>query len=98
QNDFDRYSSFIIQHMLKKHGFKILKFEKLGNYVETVAQLRITYLHQHVLPFFRKIPVVRSGLRLLLYSTLNVWSLFKSRIWPKRRDLYLTNLVLCERQ
>lgn len=97
-NDFARYTSFGIQHLMNKHGFRILKYEKLGSYVETVMQLRITYIHQHILPFFRKIPVVRSGLRLLVYSSFNLWALLKSRLLPYRQDLYLTNVVLCEKQ
>jgi SAM-dependent methyltransferase len=93
-NDFARYSSFGLRHLLEKHGFEVLQLEKTGNSVETVFQLWIMYLHQHINPWFRKIPVVRSAFRFFTYSTLNILALFFSKVLPDRRDLYLNNVVI----
>ena len=97
-NDFARYTSFAMKDMLEKNGFSVLHLDKSGNSVETVWQLRITYWHQHVLPIFRKIPVVRSGLRFFFYTGFNILALFWSKILPVRKDLYLNNIVLAEKK
>lgn len=97
-NDFARYTSFAMKHMLEKNGFRILQSDKAGNYIETVWQLRITYWHQHVLPAVTgKIPVVRTVARLLIYTGFNLLALLGSKIFPNRNDLYLNNIVLAEK-
>ena len=96
-NDFARYTSFALKHLFEKNGFRVVAFEKTGTHVTAIMQLRITYIHQHILPFFRKIPVVRSGLRLAVYSGMNIWALIKNKLLPKKTDLYLNNVILCEK-
>jgi SAM-dependent methyltransferase len=93
-NDFARYSSFGLRHLLEKHAFEVLELDKTGNNVEVVFQLWIMYIHQHINPFFRKIPVVRSAFRFLTYTTLNILALFFSKVLPDRRDLYLNNVIV----
>ncbi len=97
-NDFARYSSFGLRHLFEKHGFSVLAFEKSGNHVETVFQLWIMYIHMHVSPKLRKIPVIRSGFRLITYTGLNLSARFYSWIFPKRQDLYMNNIILCEKK
>jgi SAM-dependent methyltransferase len=96
-NDYARYTSFALKHLFEKNGFRVLAFEKTGTHVTAIMQLRIMYLHQHVLPLFRKIPLVRSGLRLSVYTGMNVCALIKNKLLPKRTDLYLNNVILCEK-
>jgi SAM-dependent methyltransferase len=97
-NDYARYSSYGLRHLLGKHGFEVLELDKTGNNVEVVFQLWIMYIHQHINPYFRKIPVVRSVFRFLTYTTLNVLALFFSKILPDRRDLYLNNVIVCRKK
>jgi SAM-dependent methyltransferase len=96
-NDFARYSSFGITHLLNKNGFEIESLTKTGNAVETVFQLWIMYIHQHITPYVRKIPVVRSIFRFFTYTSLNILALLFSKILPKRNDLYLNNVILCRK-
>jgi SAM-dependent methyltransferase len=96
-NDFARYSSFAIQHLLKQNGFEIVAFEKLGNSVETVSQLFLMYIHQHITPFVRKVPVVRSLFRFCVYTSINILTVISSKILPDKRDLYLNNIVLARK-
>jgi SAM-dependent methyltransferase len=93
-NDFARYSSYGMRHLFEKHGFEVLVLDKSGNNVEVVFQLWIMYIHQHINPYLRNIPVVRSVFRFLTYTTLNVLALFFSKILPDRRDLYLNNVII----
>lgn len=96
-NDFARYSSFGLKHIFEKNGFEVLQQEKTGNGVEVVFQLWIMYIHQHINPFFRKIPLVRSAFRLVTYTSLNLLAVLFSKILPNRKDLYLNNVILCKK-
>jgi len=93
-NDFARYSSFAIKYLLEKNGFEIIHQYKTGNNVETVYQLWIMYIHQHISPYLKKIPVIRSAFRFITYTGLNCLAMFFSKILPDRRDLYLNNIVV----
>ena len=96
-NDFARYTSFGIKSILEKNGFEVLKQDKTGNSVETVFQLWITYIHQHISPFLKKIPVIRSAFRFFTYSSLNIFAIFFSHILPNKKDLYLNNILLAKK-
>jgi SAM-dependent methyltransferase len=96
-NDFARYSSYAIKYIFEKNGFEIIKQEKTGNNVETVYQLWIMYIHQHITPYLRKIPVVRSAFRFITYTFLNVCALILSKLLPDRKDLYLNNILLARK-
>lgn len=96
-HDFARYSSFGIRSFLEKNGFEILQQLKTGNNVETVFQLWIMYIHQHITPYVRKIPVVRSFFRWVTYTGFNSLAILLSKILPDRNDLYLNNVVLCKK-
>ncbi|MBN8865135.1 MAG: methyltransferase domain-containing protein [Sphingobacteriales bacterium] len=96
-NDFARYTSFAMEDMLEKNNFTVTHLGKTGNAIETIWQIRITHWHQHILPIFRKIPVVRSGMRLLVYTGMNCMAAFWSRVLPNSYDLYLNNLVLAQK-
>lgn len=96
-HDFARYSSYGIKHVLQENGFEILQQQKTGNSIETIAQLRITYIHQHITPYIRKIPIVRSVFRFLIYTSLNVAAIAFAKILPAGKDLYLNNVILCRK-
>jgi SAM-dependent methyltransferase len=96
-NDFARYSSYGLRSLFERHGFEVVHQEKTGDSIEAVAQLWIMYLHQHVNPKFRKIPGLRSAFRLITYTGLNLFALALGRILPRRQDLYLNNVILCQK-
>jgi len=96
-NDYARYTSFALKYLFEKNGFTVLTFQKSGNYVETVYQLWIMYIHLHITPYVRKIPVVRSAFRFFTYTSLNLFALLFSWMLPKRKDLYMNNVILCEK-
>jgi len=96
-NDFARYSSYGLRYLFEKHGFEVLEQDKTGNSVEAVFQLWIMYIHQHINPYFRKIPVVRSAFRFVTYTSLNAMAVLFSKALPDRKDLYLNNLIVCKK-
>ncbi|KAA2239146.1 class I SAM-dependent methyltransferase [Chitinophaga agrisoli] len=96
-NDFARYTMFALRHMLEKQGFRVVETRKSSSFVLAIMQMRIMYVHLHLMPFVRKIPVVRSGLRFVVYTWMNLVALLLDRVFPKRHDFYLNNIVLCEK-
>lgn len=96
-NDFARYTSFAIKHLMEKNGFKVLAYEKLGNSIETITQLKLGYYAINLYPKLKKIPLLYKALSL----TLNVWgntkAILLSKIFPSGKELYLNNLLVCEK-
>jgi SAM-dependent methyltransferase len=96
-NDFARYTSFAVKDMMVKNGFEIVEQRKTGNSVEAICQLQLMYLHQHIYPSLKKIPIIRSAFRLFVYTATNVTAKVLSRLAPKGMDLYMNNVVLCRK-
>ena len=96
-NDFARYTSFAMKHLLTQNGFEIVTQLKTGNSIEAISQLQLTYIHQHITPIVRKVPVVRSIFRFFTYSIINISALLLGRILPGGKDLYLNNVILCRK-
>jgi SAM-dependent methyltransferase len=96
-NDYARYTVFALRHLLEQNGFRVLEIKKSGNFVLAIMQLRIMYIHLHLMPYVRKIPVVRSVLRFAVYTSMNLAAMLLNRILPRREDLYLNNIIWCEK-
>lgn len=96
-NDYARYTSFALKHLFEKNGFEIIHQDKTGNNVEVVFQLWTMYIHQHILPFIKNIPVVRTIFKLVTYTLLNCFALVLSKILPNRKDLYLNNILVAKK-
>lgn len=96
-NDCARYSSFALKHLFLKNGFEVLQQYKTGNSIETIYQLALTYIHQHITPHVRKVPIVRSVFRFFVYSSMNIAALVLGKIFPAGKDLYMNNVILCKK-
>ena len=96
-NDFARYTSFALKHLLQQNGFEIVHQVKTGNSIEAISQLQLTYIHQHITPVVRKVPVVRSVFRFVTYTSINIGALVLGKIFPAGKDLYMNNVVLCRK-
>ena len=92
--DFARYTSFAIQDLFRRNGFEVVHYEKTGNFIEALFQLLIIWLDQGMLYRVRKVPVLRSVLRILVYCTLNPLALIASRLFSRNRNLYLNNVLV----
>ncbi len=92
--DFGRYTSFGMEALLKRNGFKICALEKSTNYLQTQAQLRGLYWHNHIMPKLRPFARLISPIFSLLN---NVVGLGIAKIMPKKNDWYLNLIVLAEK-
>lgn len=96
--DYARYSSFGLKHLVEKHGFEIVKYEKTGSYFECMLQGMILYVF-----FF--IPHKPKILEVLFFSIFItpflLLGLLLAAILPKkikRSDFYLNNVIVARKK
>lgn len=94
-NDYGRYTSYGFTDLLKRNGFEIVHFEKVGTASETISQLFISYFYTYVIRrLFGKIPVVRTAVHWVAVPLMNILAMFFNLILPKGPDLYMNNVVV----
>jgi SAM-dependent methyltransferase len=96
-NDYARYTSFAIKHLFVQNGFEVIEQIKTGNSIEALTQMWLIYLHQNIYSGIKKIPVIRTGFRILVYSFSNLFSIFFGKLLPPGKELYMNNVVLCKK-
>ena len=92
--DFARYTSFAVEHLLTKNGFKLVKLSKSTTYIETVMQMLSAYIYQHVLPKNSYIKVIMTP---LFVAPINILGKLLSKILPKNQNYYHNNIVVAEK-
>lgn len=95
--DFARYTRFALQDILEKAGFTIRVYEKEGHFQEAITQMRVLYMAQVLQPFFARLSYPGTWIFRSLVFLYNSWGNLKSRILPRKQDLYLSNIVLAEK-
>lgn len=96
--DYARYTSFAMRQMLEQNGFEIVLQEKLGNSLEAISSLIQHYLHAHISPHVRKIPIIGGGIVFTYTCLLNRAASFLSRFLPAGKELYLTNFIIAKKK
>lgn len=99
--DYARYTVFSLQHLLEKAGFTILKIDKSGDFSLAIYQMRMVYFSSHVIPavpLLGKSKFFRVSIAPGIYACLNLWFRFWHAILPKRKDLYLNNIILAQKK
>lgn len=92
--DYARYSSFGLEHILNKHGFKVIKIKKSNNGLEVVFQLINAYIFKITVTKYSYFNLLVS---VFLMAPINIIGLIFSKISPRNNDLYLDNIVLAEK-
>jgi SAM-dependent methyltransferase len=99
-NDYARYTQFALRHLLERNGFKILLQDKTGDFTMALYQMKMVYFNEHFIPAFPllgKLKFFRTNIPPLINPLLNLWFSFWHWILPKRKDMYLNNIVLAEK-
>jgi SAM-dependent methyltransferase len=94
-HDFARYTSYGVIYLMEKCGLKVIKQYKTTNYVETIIQMWLIYLHQYVFPRNR---YLRFLLSLLFIPLLNSMAIILGSILPKNYLFYNSNIVLVQKK
>jgi SAM-dependent methyltransferase len=105
--DYARYTQFALKHELEKAGFEIIYFKKGGNFRTALAQLRTVYWADFLsiktdvllrkLPFFKPFRFFFEMIQTLVISFLNLTGLLAIFLFPNRKDMYLSNIVLAKK-
>ena len=96
-NDYARYTSYAMKHLFVQNGFEVVEQIKTGNTIETIAQLRLIYIHLHIHSKIKNIPIIRSAFRVIVYTSINLAALIGGKIFPKGKELYMNNVLLCRK-
>jgi SAM-dependent methyltransferase len=91
--DYARYSSFGLNHLLLKKGLKVLTQKKITQDFRVIIQLVNGYLYKVT----RNIPILKQLIQLVVIFPITLFGLVISFILPKNHDLYLDNIILCEK-
>lgn len=93
--DFARYTSYGIEHLLRRAGFDCIRTVKSSTAVLAMAQLFIAYLAKYVSPQARLFAI---AFQLLVVFPLNVASLLLNAVLPKQYGYFCNCVVLCEKK
>ncbi|MDA9985685.1 class I SAM-dependent methyltransferase [Alphaproteobacteria bacterium] len=92
--DFARYTSFAVEHLLSKNGFKLIKLKKSTTYFETVMQMLSIYIYLHVLPRNNYIKLIMTP---IFVAPINIFGKALSKVLPKSENFYHNNIVVAEK-
>jgi SAM-dependent methyltransferase len=92
--DFARYTSYGIQHVITKNGFKVVELRKTTTYLLAVSQMMIAYLVQYVLPKDR---IFGRLSQLVVVFPITAISLLLNSLLPKRFEYFSNIVVKCEK-
>jgi ubiquinone/menaquinone biosynthesis C-methylase UbiE len=95
------FSSEVFEHVFNLEEMipEIKRVMKRGGKV-LIYQMRMVYFNDHFIPSFPllgKLKFFRTNIPPLLNPVLNTWFSFWHWILPKRKDLYLNNILVAEK-
>jgi SAM-dependent methyltransferase len=93
--DFARYTSYGIEHVLRRAGFDIVRTVKSTTSVLAMCQLFIAYLAKYVSPQSR-FPAI--AFQLFIIFPLNIISLLINAVLPKQYGYFCNCAVVCEKK
>ena len=94
-NDFGRYTSFGIIHLLEKHGFEIIRLTKSGHFAAVLAQFIPLYIYELIVTKNKYLNLL---LNFLFISPFMIIGLVLSFVMPRNRSLYFNNVVLVQKK
>jgi SAM-dependent methyltransferase len=98
--DYARYTQFALKHLFEKNGFEILVQDKSGDFTMAVYQMKMVYFNEHfipAIPLLGKLKVFRTNIPPIINPILNLWFSFWHCVLPKRKSLYLNNILLAKK-
>lgn len=92
--DYARYTSFGLQHLLRRNGFEVLELKKTTTYVRAIGQVLIAYVSQHLSPRGKWTARL---FQLLFVAPLTLLVLVMDAVLPKRYEYFSNCLVLARK-
>jgi SAM-dependent methyltransferase len=92
--DYARYSSFSSKFIFEKFNFKVIDYQKTGNFIQVIFQFIICY-------FLYLIPTKNTKIQQIImipFSFIfNFLGLLFSFILPTQKDLYFNNVIVVQK-
>jgi len=95
--DFARYTRFALEDILEKSGFKMIHFEKSGNFITTITQLKVLYYSNAFQKKWSAMFFTRWIYKFLFVLVPNVFGLLMEKIYPNDQSLYLNNVLVAKK-
>jgi SAM-dependent methyltransferase len=93
--DYARYSSFGLQALLIKNGFKITGHQKLAADATIIFQLANAYLFKISQRWPWLVKLLFTG---TVMATINILGVIAGKVLPANSDLFLDHVVIAEKQ
>ena len=96
--DYARYTSFGLKHLIEKHGFEMVHYQKTGSYFECLLQGWVLYLFFFIPHKPKVLEVIFFSIFItpVLATGLLLAALLPQKI--KRSDFYLNNVVIARKK
>ncbi len=91
--DFRRFTSYGTKMLVEEKGFQIIKYQKSGNAIETITQMKNVYFNEKIFVGKRRF----RGLKRMGICLINLKGLVLSRLLKEDKDLYLDNIVVARK-
>ncbi len=91
--DYARYTTPALEFLYKKHGFKVIKHEKSGNYVQVIFQFILNYF-KNILPQNK---MLRHLILFPIIFIINASGVVFSFVLPKDQTAYFNNVFVLEK-
>jgi len=91
--DFARYTSFAIKHLLTSKKFKIIEIHKTNSIITASFQIIIAYLHQNYQP---KIKIFAHLFQFFFIAPITLFSIILEKILKKDKSFFSNIVVLAE--
>lgn len=92
--DFARYTEFGMKSLLQKCGFEIIRYEKRGDFIETITQMWNLFVFKKL---FRRAYFFRYLLIPIFILPANLLGAFFSLILPGNYDIYLHSVIVAKK-
>jgi SAM-dependent methyltransferase len=93
-NDYARYTSFGLKHLLNKNGFEIINHIKSENNIKVIFQLLNGYIYKKVL---HKKYFIKQLSTIFIMCPITIMGILLNIILPDNDDLYLDNIILAKK-
>ena len=92
--DFARYTSFGMESILERNGFKVLSITKTNDSFLAISQMLISYISNHALPKGKILSIVS---QFLVVFPLNLFVVVLGKLLPLRYDSFSNLVVLAKK-
>lgn len=91
--DFRRFSSYGIKNLMQAKGFKVITYQKSGNYIETITQMKSIYFNEKIFVNKKHLKILKK----IIICIINLKGLIWARILKEDKDLYLDNIIVAKK-